>query len=120
MNKDKYFLFLCVAIASEITATTMLALSKGMSVLLPAFTALAAYGFSYYFLSLSLKKIPLGLAYALWAGLGIIATSLINRFLFHVSLSGGAIVGLLMIIAGVLVINLLAKSDRGNDTVEEN
>ncbi|RRZ92158.1 SMR family transporter [Erwinia sp. 198] len=56
MNKDKCFLFLCIAIVAEITATMMLALSKGMSGLPSAFTALAAYGLCCYFLSLSLKK----------------------------------------------------------------
>ena len=106
MNKDKYFLFLCVAIASEITATTMLALSKGMSVLLPAFTALAAYGFSYYFLSLSLKKIPLGLAYALWAGLGVVIISLVGVIFYRNKIDKYSVLGIGLIGIGCITMGI--------------
>lgn len=108
MKKDRYFLYLCIAISAEIVAATLLALSKGMSVLLPTGLALATYTFSYFFLTLSLKKIPIGIAYALWAGVGIVATSITNRMLFGKLISHGSIIGMVLILAGVLVINLLS------------
>ncbi|WP_380182073.1 DMT family transporter [Kalamiella sp. sgz302252] len=112
MEKYKYSLFLCIAIAAEITATMLLAYSRGMSSLPPTIMALACYVLAYYFLTLSLKRFPLGLAYALWAGTGIVMSALINYLRFHVTLSTGGFIGITMIIAGVMVINLLAKSER--------
>ncbi|WP_437888711.1 DMT family transporter [Phytobacter sp. V91] len=111
MKNDKYSWFLAFAIITEIAATTLLGLSSGMAKLLPTTGALAAYICSYYLLTLSLKKIPIGTAYALWAGIGIMASSLINRYLFDTALSTGCIAGMVLIIAGVLVINLMSKSE---------
>nr|WP_051516354.1 multidrug efflux SMR transporter [Pantoea sp. IMH] len=81
MSNDKYTWFLIVAIMTEVTATILLGLSGGMSKLLPTIGSLSAYVCSYYFLTLSLKKIPIGLAYALWAGIGIMANTLITVLL---------------------------------------
>ncbi|MEI2266269.1 DMT family transporter [Erwinia sp. CGal63] len=118
MNKDKHSLFLCIAVAAEITATMLLTLSRGMSVLLPTILALSSYAAAYYFLTLSLKRIPLGLAYALWAGAGIVMTSTINFFLFNISLSPGGFIGVTMIVTGVLIINLLANKGQDEKAVE--
>lgn len=112
MKKYKYSLFLCIAIAAEISATMLLARFRGMSALLPTIVALVCYVLAYYFLTLSLKKFPLGLAYALWAGVGIVINSIINYLWFHVTLSVGGLIGITMIITGVMVINLLSKNDR--------
>ncbi len=112
MKKDRYFLYLCIAIASEIVATTLLALSKGMSVFLPACFALAMYVFSYFFLTLALKKIPLGLAYALWAGIGIAAISITSRLIFDKLITHGSMIGMILILAGVLVINLFSGKEK--------
>ncbi|WP_147195149.1 multidrug efflux SMR transporter [Pantoea sp. CCBC3-3-1] len=117
MKKDRYSLYLCIAITMEIVATTLLALSKGMSIILPAGLALAAYAVSYFFLTLSLKKIPIGLAYALWAGVGIVATSITNRVVFDKLISHGSIIGMLLILAGVVVINLLSGKDKPANSV---
>jgi len=111
MKKYKYSLFLCIAIAAEISATTLLAHSGGMSALLPTIMALSCYVIAYYFLTLSLKTFPLGLAYALWAGVGIVMNSVINYLWFHVTLSVGGFIGISMIITGVMVINLLSKNN---------
>lgn len=119
MNNDRYTLSLFIAIGVEIVATTLLALSKGMTVLLPAIMALICYAISYYFLARSLKKIPLGLAYAIWAGVGIVATSIINQFLFDIRLSIGSVIGITMIVSGVLVIRLLSKESSCEASAEK-
>ncbi|MFC0142253.1 DMT family transporter [Erwinia mallotivora] len=120
MTNDKYSRFLILAIITEIIATTLLGLSSGMTKWLPASGALAAYFCSYYLLTLSLKKIPIGLAYALWAGIGIVATSLINFFLSGKGVYPGGLCGILLVITGVLVINLLARGELNENTAEEN
>ncbi|WP_158781866.1 multidrug efflux SMR transporter [Pantoea sp. BAV 3049] len=120
MANDRYSWFLVFAVITEITGTTLLGLSSGMTNLLPAVGALTAYICSYYLLTRSLKKIPIGLAYALWSGAGIVATSLINRFLFGAALSLAGVCGMVLIISGVLVINLLAKSEEDIPSAQEN
>lgn len=117
MIKDKHLLFLIVAIIVEMFASTFLSLSSGMTKLFPAIIALVAYLCSYYLLARALKKIPIGLAYAIWAGVGIVATSLINYFLFGIMLSPGSILGLLLILSGVLTINLLATNELSKSAV---
>lgn len=114
MSNDKYTWFLIVAIMTEVTATMLLGLSGGMSKLLPTIGSLSAYVCSYYFLTLSLKKIPIGLAYALWAGIGIMANTLITVLLSGILPPPGSITGMMLIIAGALIINLLAKNENKN------
>lgn len=97
---------------AEIIATILLGLSSGMTKLLPTAGSLAAYVCSYYFLTLALKRIPLGLAYALWAGVGIMGNSLINVLLLGTVIHRGSIAGMLLIVAGALIINLLADKER--------
>jgi len=70
----------------------------------------AAYGVSFYFLSLALRSIPIGLAYAIWSGVGIVLISLAGWLVYRQSLDAPAIAGMALIIAGVLVINLFSKS----------
>ncbi|MEM6160344.1 multidrug efflux SMR transporter [Erwinia sp. P6884] len=112
MRNDKYSWFLGFAIMAEIIATILLGLSSGMTKLLPTAGSLAAYVCSYYFLTLALKRIPLGLAYALWAGVGIMGNSLINVLLLGTVIHRGSIAGMLLIVAGALIINLLADKER--------
>ena len=68
------------------------------------------YAISFYFLTQTLKTIPLGVAYALWGGLGIVLTSLVSVVVFKQSLDAAAVVGITMIVSGVVVMNLLSKS----------
>lgn len=111
MKNDKYSWFLIFAIVMEIAAAMLLGLSDGMTKLFPTLLALIGYVGSYYLLTLSLKRIPIGLAYALWAGIGIMVTSLLNLFMTGAALHPGSTGGMLLIVAGVLVINLLAKNE---------
>ena len=76
----------------------------------PAIGALVCYSFSFYLLSLILRSLPVGIAYALWSGVGIIGISLIGWFFMNQKLDAAAMAGIALIIAGVLVINLFSQS----------
>ena len=112
MTRTSSFLWLTLAITTEIIATFMLVLSEGITRAIPAALATLGYIISYYSLAHALKRIPMGVAYALWSGLGILATNLINAFYFNEILSKGTITGMWIVIAGVLVINLLSRSNK--------
>lgn len=113
MTRTGCLLWLTLAIITEIFATFMLVLSEGITRAIPAVFATLGYMISYYSLTHALKRIPMGLAYALWSGIGILATNLINAFYFNQTLSKGTIAGMWIVVAGVLVINLLSRSNKG-------
>lgn len=108
-KKMKNFLFLFAAIIFETFATSMLNKSEQFTRLLPTLLSLAGYGLSFYALSFALREIPVGIAYAIWAGLGIVLITLVGVFFFKQTPDIPAIVGLLLIVAGVVVINLFSK-----------
>ncbi|MBG2802785.1 SMR family transporter [Proteus sp. WDL240414] len=102
--------YLMLAIISEVIATTMLKASDGFSRLYPSIVVVIGYCLSFWALSQVVKVMPLGIAYAIWSGLGIVLVSVAAVFLYQQKLDLPAIVGMTLIIAGVLVINLLSKS----------
>lgn len=104
------WLYLGVAIVAEIFATSALKSSDGFSRLLPSLVTVFGYTISFYFLSLTLREVPVGIAYAIWSGAGIVLVSLIGFAFYGQKLDVWAIVGIGLIIAGVMVINLLSKS----------
>lgn len=104
------YLYLGIAIVFETFATSCLKQSEQMSRLLPTAASLLGYGASFYFLSLVLKTIPVGIAYAIWCAVGIVLISIIGAVLFKQHLDGAAWLGLALIVAGVAVINLFSKS----------
>lgn len=106
----KQWLFLAVAIVSEVVATSALKSSEGFTRLVPSSLVVVGYGLAFYFLSLALKSIPLGIAYAVWAGLGIVLVALTAWIAFGQKLDAWAFVGMGFIIIGVLILNLLSKS----------
>lgn len=103
------WLFLAVAIVGEVVATSALKSSHGFSKLLPSLVVVVGYGIAFYFLSLALKTIPVGIAYAVWAGLGIVLVSGAAWVLYGQKLDTWAFVGIALIISGVAVLNLLSK-----------
>jgi small multidrug resistance pump len=106
----KNWLFLAIAIVGEVVATSALKSSEGFTRLVPSLIVLAGYSAAFYFLSLALKSIPVGIAYAVWAGLGIVLVAAI-AWLFHgQKLDSWALVGMGLIISGVAVLNLLSKT----------
>lgn len=104
------YVFLGIAIVAEVIATTMLKASAGFTVLVPSIVTVLGYGAAFYFLSLTLNTIPTGIAYAIWSGVGIVLISTIAWVFQGQRLDPWALVGLGLIIAGVLVINLLSSS----------
>lgn len=106
----KNWLFLGIAILSEVIATSALKSSEGFSRLWPTIIVITGYGTAFYFLSLTLKTIPVGIAYAIWSGLGIVLVSLIAWLGFGQKLDLAAIIGIGFIIAGVLIMNLFSGS----------
>ncbi len=97
------------AVASEVTATTALKFSEGFTKLIPSLIVVVGYGLSFYLLSLSLKVIPLGTAYALWSGIGIVLTVVAGAILWREQMDWARGIGIALIIIGILVINLFSK-----------
>jgi small multidrug resistance pump len=102
--------YLFVAIIAEVVATSALKAAAGFSKLVPSVLVVVGYGVAFYFLSLTLKTIPVGIAYAVWSGVGIVLVSVFAYFYYGQSLDAPALVGMGLILAGVLVINLFSRS----------
>ncbi len=104
------YILLALAIISEVTGSTFLVKSEGFTQLVPSLLVFIFYVISFYLLSQVLKTIPLGIAYAIWSGVGIVLTALIGFFIFRQSLDLAAVIGIAMIIGGVIVMNVFSKS----------
>lgn len=102
-------LYLFIAIAFEIVATTYLKKSEEFTKLVPSIVTVVGYGVAFYFLSLSLRTIPVGIAYAIWSGVGIVLITLVGILVFKQTPDLPAIIGLLFIIIGVAIINIFSK-----------
>lgn len=103
------WIFLAVAIVSEVIGTSALKAAEGFSRLWPSAVVVLGYGLSFYFLSLTLKTIPVGIAYAIWSGAGIALITLIDWIIYGQSLDLPAIIGMSLIVAGVVVLNLFSN-----------
>ena len=105
-----HWIYLCTAIAAEVVGSTALKASDGFSKPGPAILALGGFAIALYFLSLSLRTLPLGVAYAIWAGAGTALIAGAGAVLFRQSLDTAGYVGIAFIIAGVIVLNTLSKT----------
>jgi multidrug transporter EmrE-like cation transporter len=101
---------LAIAIIAEVIATSALKVSEGFTRLIPSLVVLVGYSIAFYGLALTLKTIPVGVAYAIWSGMGIVLVTLIGWFLFDQKLDPAAIIGMVLIIAGVVVMNVFSAS----------
>ncbi|MFT4089684.1 MAG: multidrug efflux SMR transporter [Asticcacaulis sp.] len=104
------YAYLALAICAEVVATSALKATEGFSKPLPTLITVVGYGIAFWMLSLCLKTIPVGIAYALWSGIGIVLISVVGWVVYRQSLDLAAIAGLGLILAGVAVINLFSKS----------
>ncbi|MFT4161821.1 DMT family transporter [Shinella zoogloeoides] len=110
MNITAVYAVLVVAIVFEVLGTSAMQAAQHFSRLGPTLVMVVCYAVAFYFLSWSLRYVPVGIAYAIWSGLGIVLISLVGYFAFGQKLDLAAIAGLGLIIAGVLVLNLFSKS----------
>jgi small multidrug resistance pump len=101
-------LILVLAILSEVVGTVALKASEGFARLGPNVLVVIGYGLSFYFLALALKQIPLGVAYAIWSGLGTAGAVVAGILLWRESLTLVGVVGIVLIIAGVILLNLFS------------
>ncbi|MBA4789456.1 MAG: multidrug efflux SMR transporter [Pseudomonadota bacterium] len=104
------YLYLLIAIVAEVIATSALKAAEGFTRLGPSIIVAVGYAIAFYCLSLVLRTMPVGIAYAVWSGVGIVLVAAIGAVLYGQKLDLPAIVGLGLIIAGVLVVNLLSKT----------
>lgn len=106
----KHYLFLLLAIAFEIVATSSLKMSEQFTKLMPSIITVVCYVAAFYFLSLTLRTLPVGIAYALWSAIGIVFITIIGIFAFKQVPDLPAIIGLALIVAGVVIINVWSKT----------
>ena len=104
------YAWLGFAIVSEVIATTALKASDSFSKLSPSLITIAGYGLAFWCLSHSMKTVPVGVGYAIWSGVGIVLITAIAWVLFKQKLDLPAMIGMGMILAGVVVINVFSKS----------
>lgn len=104
------YLLLAFAIVSEVIGSTFIVKSEGFTKLVPSLTVLVLYSIAFYLLSQVVKVIPLGITYAIWAGVGIVLTAFLGFMVFKQSLDLAAMIGIALIISGVIVINLFSTT----------
>ena len=107
MNK---WIYLTLAIFSEVMATASLKSTEGFTKLWPSVLVLVGYSAAFYFLSLTLDAIPIGVAYAIWSGVGVAAITLVSIFLFDQKIDIAGFIGIGLIVAGVIVLRLFSES----------
>ena len=107
MNK---WLVLGGAIVAETIATSALKSSEGFTKVWPSVIVLLGYGVAFYFLSLTLRTIPVGIAYAIWSGVGIVLITLAGWLVFGQTLDAPALIGMALIIAGVVIMNVFSSA----------
>jgi small multidrug resistance pump len=109
-----HYLYLGLAIVSEVVATVLLKRSEGFTKLGPALLSLTGYAIPLVLLSLTLRTIPTGVAYAIWSGLGVVLIAILSFFVNDESIDKAGIAGLVLIVAGVVVLQLFSKMTTGH------
>jgi small multidrug resistance pump len=104
------YLYLTIAILAEVIGTSALKATQGFTRFWPSVVVVVGYGVAFYFLSLALKTIPVGVAYAIWSGVGVALITLIGWVVFNQKLDVPALIGIGLIVAGVVVIQLFTGS----------
>ena len=105
-----HYFYLALAILGEVIGTSFLKATEDFTKLWPSLIVVLGYGASFYFLTLSLKVIPVGIAYATWSGIGIVLVTVISIFLYKQVPDWPAIIGMAMIIGGVVIMQLFSKT----------
>ncbi|WP_137718736.1 SMR family transporter [Methylobacillus flagellatus] len=105
-----HWLALGIAIVAEVVATTALKSTEGFTRLWPSLVVVAGYAAAFYFMTVSLRVLPLGIMYAIWAGVGIVLVAVLGWLLYKQALDLPAMLGIALIISGVVVINLFSRT----------
>ena len=103
-----HWLYLSIAILAEVIATSFLKAAEGFTRLIPSLIVVFGYGTAFYFLSLTLRTMQVGTAYAIWAGVGTVIISLVAWFFYNQKLDAPSILGISLIISGVVIIKFLS------------
>lgn len=104
------YLYLGIAIVAEVMATTMLKKAEAFTNIVPSLIVVGGYLCAFYFLSLTLKSMHLGIVYAIWSGLGMVLIAIAGKIFYQQEIDAAGILGIAFILMGVLVINLFSKS----------
>lgn len=112
MTLYQAYTYLGVAIVAEVIATSALKASESFTNFWPSVVTVVGYALAFYCLSLTLRVIPTGVAYAIWSGVGIVLISVVGWVVFKQSLDLAAVIGMALIVAGVVVINVFSSSVR--------
>ena len=102
--------YLGLAIVSEVLATASLKSTEGFTRLVPSIVVLVGYSAAFYFLSLTLDTIPIGVAYAVWSGVGVATITLVSFVLYDQKIDVAGLVGIGLIVAGVVVLRLFSET----------
>ncbi len=104
------WIYLLLAITMEVIATSALKQAQGFTKLFPSIIVVLGYGMAFYFLSLVLQLMPVGVAYAIWSGIGVVFITAVGYLFFNQTIDLPAVLGIILIVAGVIIINLFSKS----------
>ena len=112
LNKENmnHWLALTIAIVAEVIGTTALKASNEFTRLWPSLIVVVGYGTAFYFMAVSMRVLPVGIMYAIWSGMGIVLVSIIGWVIYRQVLDVPAKIGMGLIIAGAIVINVFSKS----------
>ncbi|WP_315970581.1 multidrug efflux SMR transporter [Paenibacillus sp. PAMC21692] len=111
--------WLSLAIVTEIFGTSMLKLSEGFTVLLPSFGVVIGFALAFYCLSISIRTLPLSLAYAIWSGVGTAITAVIGVWIWGDAWNAYTVGGILLIIGGVVLLNGSKKAETAGKAAEQ-
>ncbi|MDZ7789054.1 MAG: SMR family transporter [Xanthomonadales bacterium] len=108
-----HWIYLSLAIVAEVIGTSFLKSAEGFTRLVPSVVVVVSYIVAFFFLGLALKTLPVGIAYAIWAGVGVALIALVGYAFFGQRLDAPAILGMALIVAGVVVINVFSRTVSG-------
>lgn len=104
------YVFLAIAIVAEVIGTSALKASESFSKTIPSIVTVVAYGAAFYCLSITLKTVPVGVAYAIWSGVGVALIAIVGWIMFGQKLDAAAIIGMGLIVIGVVVMQVFSKA----------
>ena len=104
------YVYLAIAVIAEVAATSALKASEEFTKLIPSCIVVMGYGVAFYLMTLILRTIPIGITYAMWSGLGIVLVALVGIILYQEVPDVPAVLGMGLIIAGVVIINVFSKT----------